>query len=54
MKRVILILPVLALAACGTTPAERETPINWGKPDPALGAVLAAPRCGAWCIWPLR
>lgn len=43
MNRLALILPALALAACGTTPAERETPINWGKPDPVRGAVLAAP-----------
>ena len=39
----MLVLPVLALSACGITPASRETPINWGKPDPVHGAVLASP-----------
>lgn len=41
-NRLALILPALALSACGLSPAERETPINWGKPDPVHGAVLAA------------
>lgn len=43
MKRIILILPALALAACSMDPVSRETPINWGKPDPVHGAVLASP-----------